>query len=858
MIRTITTKARALLQDSSLSAEFWAEAIQTATYLHARSPTKANEGKTPYECLYSTQPNLLHLRRFGCLVYKLIPKPQRGEKKFGSRSQECVMLGYVHETAKIWRLWNPETKKVIQASDVYFDENKIVSVKASDNSGTDVLKAVLPEEGESIWYDDEDTESDSGKKKTGCPESENGPRDPGHESLIPKGKEEITQSSGRPGPASGESTPGEHTSGEGRCQERQPGELDVQEEEVAGTSKCRQQRLSHNTTVSRSSVPGSEEGRSGTVGSYGNLKRNAEGPSCVDATALRRSKRISQAPSINVSAREYEEVTSGGVPDSEEIATISEDSLCYEDALQYRHWRDAMQEEFDSLRQHKTWEPQSAKIDHDKKVIGCKWVYKTKIDADGKKRYKARLVIKGYEQVYGIDYDETFAPVARLSTLRMLLALSVEMNWYIHQMDVVAAFLYPVIDEGVYMEPPSGIEWLDKDYRGEIYELRKALYGLKQAPRLWFEEIDTYLREMGYTRSQADTNLYTSRTSIIVLYVDDILIASVSTTEIVKTKHLLNQKYQMKDLGQVRQFLGLEIGFGDGWVSLNQSRFIETVLQRFAMADCKGVTTPMESRARLTIGKATLPSPLSPAEQRRYQGIVGSLMYLAVASRPDMAFTFSVLSKFNATANTENMAAAKRALRYIRYTTDLGIQYTRTESSAHTGLFGYSDADWAGDIQDRKSTTGYLFLVSNGAVSWQARKQSIVALSTTEAEYVACSEACREAVALRRIYHDLRNIGRDYTDNLPPSPFPPTIILVDNQGAISLVENPRFHRRTKHIELKYHYVREMYQSRLIDIDYVSTQVMTADLLTKPLPRELHWRHSKGMGMVGSMSELKRC
>ena len=172
---------------------------------------------------------------------------------------------------------------------------------------------------------------------------------------------------------------------------------------------------------------------------------------------------------------------------------------------------------------------------------------------------------------------------------------------------------------------------------------------------------------------------------------------------------------------------------------------------------------------------------------------------------------------------------------------DLGIQYTNAIPLVNSALNGYSDADWAGDLEDRKSTTGYLFLVSNGAISWQARKQSIVALSTTEAEYVACSEGCREAVALRRIYEDLKNVQvRTGKANHPSPPsMPATMILVDNQSAISLVQNPRFHRRTKHIELKYHYVREIYQSRLIDIDYVSTHLITADLLTKPLTRELH-------------------
>ena len=203
---------------------------------------------------------------------------------------------------------------------------------------------------------------------------------------------------------------------------------------------------------------------------------------------------------------------------------------------------------------------------------------------------------------------------------------------------------------------------------------------------------------------------------------------------------------------------------------------------------------------------------------------------------------------------------AIRAPRYIRYTMDLGIQYTNSIPLVNSALHGYEDADRAGDLEDMKFTTSYLFLVSNEAVSWQARKQSIVALSTPEAEYIACSEECQEAVALRRIYKDLKNVQvRTEKANYPSPPLmPATMILVDNQSAISLVQNPRFHRRTKHIELKYHYVREIYQSHLIDIDYVSTHLMTADLLTKPLTRELHWRHTKGMGMAGSMHELGTC
>jgi len=224
-------------------------------------------------------------------------------------------------------------------------------------------------------------------------------------------------------------------------------------------------------------------------------------------------------------------------------------------------------------------------------------------------------------------------------------------------------------------------------------------------------------------------------------------------------------------------------------------------------------------------------------------------MYLVVGTRPDLSYTVSVLSKFNTSGSMENYAAAKRTLRYLQYTSDLGIVYYKDNRN----LSGYSDSDWGGDTNDRKSTSGFVFLLSKGAISWQASKQKIVALSTTEAEYVACCEASKKAVALRRIYEDLTRISEK---ECPSSPLPPTMILVDNQGALKLIQNPRFHKRTKHIELKYHYIRQVYDQGLITIDYISTQHMSADILTKPLPSNLHWQHVKGLGMGGSALELR--
>jgi len=814
MIRRITIKARALLLDARLPAEFWAEAVQTAAYLHARSPSQSNKGKTPFEMIYNEKPEVHHLRRFGCLAYKLVPMPQRGEKKFGRRSQECIMLGYVHQTTKIWRLWNQSTKQVIQVSDVKFDEDKLVSLVA----GTDVLRTVLQENEtmNTVWFDDDDDEAlDSASFGDVV---ENG--SPGIE-LLDNG-------------VAGRGTPG--SLGSRMILEREVEVVDQGSVQEASTELEGLHSSNHQVSESTKAVPISQPKTSIAVEPRSTQDK-------VTTPVLRRSLR-----KRHVQAKIAAMVTPGA------SAGPVLDPSCYEEAVEFKCWQDAMREEFASLIKHGTWIPQEYHVTASQKIIGCKWVYRTKIDADGKKRYKARLVIKGYKQVNGIDYEETVAPVARLSTLRMLLALAVSRDWHVHQMDVVTAFLYPKIDGVVLMEPPPGIEWLDSCFGNRICLLQKALYRLKQAPRLWFQEIDGTLKQMGFIQSLADSNLYTSVKVILILYVDDILIASPDIGLVESTKKQLYNYYQMKDLGPVRQFLGLEIYQEKDKITVRQSNLILSVLERFGMAQCNGLGTPMETaRQHRHKAKTELPiSPpavLSPEQQKQYQAIVGSIMYLAVGTRPDLSYTVSVLSKFNASATMENYLAAKRTLRYLQYTSDLGIDYYKDYGT----LSGFSDSDWAGDIDDRKSTSGFEFLLSKGAISWQASKQKVVALSTTEAEYLACCEASKEAVSLRRIYEDLTRISQN--GSLPPL-LPPTMILVDNQGALGLIQNPRFHKRTKHIELKYHYIRQVSNQGLITIDYISTREMSADILTKPLPSDLHWQHVKGLGMHGSALELK--
>jgi hypothetical protein len=581
--------------------------------------------------------------------------------------------------------------------------------------------------------------------------------------------------------------------------------------------------------------------------------------------------------------------------------------ISYRDALNHHYslqWKAAMKEEFQALDRNRTWDlvDEATVLQSGKRVIGSKWVYRMKRNADGSNRYKARLVIKGYEQEYGIDYQETFAPVAKFVTIRILFALAAQFNWEIEQMDAITAFLNPILHEEVYMEQPEGFEVASASGGRLVCRLLKSLYGLKQAPRAWYTDINTFLLSLGLTRSKEDYNLYISVKAniILLLFVDDILLFSPSIDAIKSIKSQLTAKYQMTDLGPARQFLGIQIERNRQarTLRIHQKPYIESILKRFQMENCNGVSTPMDPNLELIATPINYTATLQ--QKLDYQQSNGSIMYAMLGTRPDLAFSISTLSKFCSNPTPDHALAINRALRYLNKTIDVGITYGGYQNPAieeaikHDqasrngliGLFGFTDSDWAGDKDSRKSTSGFLFTLYGGAISWKSTKQSVVATSSTEAEYIACSEAAKEALWIRRMLkeicgeptqnpmeysHEFDSQIKSETGSLYNSismltdanihlsgpqgnfsaetqPTEPQIIFADNQGAIKLSRNPQHHKRTKHIDVRYHFIRESTQSGLIRLVHIPTNEMVADILTKALPRLQHQKHMKGMGM----------
>ena len=419
-------------------------------------------------------------------------------------------------------------------------------------------------------------------------------------------------------------------------------------------------------------------------------------------------------------------------------------------------WRSAMSEEYQALMENQTWT--LTKLPDDQKSIGCRWVFKIKYNPDGTvERYKARLVAKGYSQTKGIDYTETFAPVAKFNSIRLILAISAKYQFYIHQMDVKTAFLNGELTEDIYMDQPDG--FVDPKYPKMVCKLKKTLYGLKQSPRAWNSKIDVYLETLQFQKSKADYSIYyrPDKTSpvLLALYVDDLIIATNNLKVMEETKSSLSTKFKMTDLGELTYYLGIQINMDRATrtVTLNQSKYILDILRRFKMEECKPVSTPMETNLNLTKNGSN-PAHLDSFESQKfpYQSMVGSLMYIMVGTRPDIAYSVGVVSQYLQNYGSDQITAVKRIFRYLKGSIDLCLKYTY--SGSEYDLLGYSDANWGRDIDDRRSTTGYTFLCCNGAISWNSKKQPTVALSPTEAEYMAACEATKEAMWLRKLLKD--------------------------------------------------------------------------------------------------------
>eukprot|EP00253_Pinus_taeda_P024064 PITA_24064 len=436
-----------------------------------------------------------------------------------------------------------------------------------------------------------------------------------------------------------------------------------------------------------------------------------------------------------------------------------------------------MNEELEQIEKNNTRE--LVPRPNDKNITGTKWIFKNKLNENEYViRNKARLVCKGYAQQEGIDFEETFAPVARLEAIRMFLALSSFQKLKVYEMDVKCAFLNGDLEEEVYIEQPDGFI-LGNDPK-LVCILRKALYGLKQAPRAWYYRLDKYLYQQGFSKGSADSNLYikvdNDKLLILVVYVDDIIFGSNEEAMRQNFALVMQKEFEMSLLGELTYFLGLQV---------QQNK------------------------------DATVHQPT-------YRSMIGSLLYLT-GTRPDIMHVVAIIGRFQANPKEAHLQAVKIIFKYLQGTENYGLWYRRdTELTLHA----YTSADWVGSVDDRKSTSGGAFFMCSRLIFWFSKKKSSIALSTTEVEYVAIASCCTQLLWMTQTLQDIQITCT-----------PPISILCDNTSAISISKNPFMHSKTKHIPIKYHFLREQVLEQKVKLEYVPSKEQVADIFTKPLPGE---------------------
>ena len=870
--------ATAMLVQAKLPPSFWQYATETAVYLRIRLLTKASlTESTP---LHAAYPNIKedqysHLQPFGCLCYVLVPEEK--QESFTTKTRICIFLGYVWNSTKLYKVMDVATRHVFTTVSIKFDDQQFPGIPAlpGDPSNPNISP-----------YDISSTSSNqptsSHQPTVGKRPSDLNSKSPSNPTKKPRSnrkrsignkRNEIQLHEVLDSNSTQATTNGIKKSGIPNQCSKVPADISLQSKEVPAsnspsTATVHTVKAACGHTVSIVNL---------VCGlTYFDLVEDELSASLIRDTPILKSP----WPTVLLTAQSHGGRSSGGGAGSIVAANIRVD--VNGDPLDfmrqnYTDWNPAVKAEIKSQVQNGTFD--ITFLPPEKTAIGCRWVFKRKEEivpveedqdqnqADGSRRrqernmetkirirHKARLVAKGYEQEHGVDFWATFSPTPRITTLRILIALTAYFGWDIHQLDVETAFLNADLDTEVYMKIPQGMEelihkWLqsqglnpngDLGGRKPVLRLRKSLYGLKQSPREWNKDIDSKLKELGFRQCDADPNLYIptfENGCFLLLYVDDILLVG-TPDSIVNVKNMIKPLYKMKDCGLATLFLGIRIErLPDGRIKLSQTHYIEKLLERFGMKYCNPTHLPMKRELRKSDNNN---DDLHPNEITEYQALVGGLNWVAIITRPDISYTLSRLAKFMSKPSKIHLEAAKQALRFLAGTKDIGLIFGTKPPEAR--LIGYTDSNFAADEDNRRSTSGFLFKLNGACVHWQSKQQSLIARSTHEAEYVAMAAASYEVSYLRKLFANLTAT--------PLTDLEPTLLYGDNMGAIATATNPDGDKtpRTRHIDIRYHITREALANGTLRLKYVRTTDMTADILTKVLPIQTYRHHMKNMGL----------
>ncbi|GJW63030.1 retrotransposon protein, putative, ty1-copia subclass [Tanacetum coccineum] len=558
-------------------------------------------------------------------------------------------------------------------------------------------------------------------------------------------------------------------------------------------------------------------------------------PPQEEVILIRRSERTHRAPNrlcLNVEAEEHS-LGDLNEPTSYKAAMLDPKS---------NKWLGVMNAEMQSMIDNMVWV--LVDLPPNCKTVGSKWIFKKKTDMDGiVHTYKARLVAKGYTQLYGVDYEETFSPVADIRAIRILISIAAYYDYEIWQMDVKTAFLNGYLDEDIYMVQPEG--FIDPNHPRKVCKLKRSIYGLKQASRSWNKRFDEEIKRFGFAQNLDEPCVYQkasgSNVTFLILYVDDIIIMGNHIPSLQSVKDYLGRCFSMKDLGEAAFILGIKIyrDRSKRLIGLSQNAYMDKILKRYKMDNSKRGYIPMQERLDLNKSQgAQTPKEVNRMKNVPYASAVGSIMYAVRCTRPDVAFAQNITSRFQQNPGELHWTAVKNILKYLRNTKDMFLVYGGNPST-ELRVECYCDAGFETDRDDTKSQTGYVFVLNGGAVDWKSSKQSTIAMSATESEYIAASEAAMEAVWIRKFISGL---------GIVPTINEPINMYCDNSAAVHYANEPGVQRGARHYLRKYHYVRESVALGEIKILKVHTDNNLADPFTKALSNRKLTQHARSMGL----------
>jgi hypothetical protein len=776
--RTLIELVRAMLIAKGLPTFLWDEAVSHATYIRNRSPTRALKGKTPYEAWTGKKPDVSHFREFGCDVWVL--DEDKNRSKLAPKSKKMVFVGFM-EGSKAVRYWDKMMRNIKVSRNVSFNENEEPKeLEVIEVPGLQVEGEIEDEASQQTTSDDPELPKDTPKTRI----------EPPHENPT--------------------------TSNEANTRNLRTRNTKIDYRRLNDPS-LRQPSVRTKPQAIPTTSP--------------DISRPTESSKAREKANLAVESLEKFVLEENFAFRAIED----GLPKNYEEAIAGDEG---------KQWKAAMDEEIGTLGKMGTWELKELPLD--RKAIGCKWVFAKKRDENGRViKFKARLVAQGFSQKPGTDYDNdgTFAPVMRFETLRTLLAYAAVNNLKLRQFDVKSAYLHGRLNEVIYMNQPPGYN----DNSGQSCLLIRSLYGLKQAGNVWNQELNRVLHKIKFDQLKSDYCCYIKRQdddfTVLLVWVDDFI--SLATKEDLNDtlEQDLQQNFEVKSLGRPNLLLGMKVTIGTNYISLSQSHYIDTLLDKYGLFDANPITVPMDPNVKLDINSKDdeneTEGEKDPKITHGYAQLIGSLMYLAIGTRPDIAYAVNRLAQFTSNPKPLHWTAVKRVFRYLKYTKNHALTFGGDDDDIrNTDLNFFCDADWANDTSDRKSISGYVTIMAGGAVAWSSKKQQTVALSTAEAEYVAATHIAKQVLWHRTLFQEL-----DF-------PLASTsTIFTDNQAAISISHHPEFHSRTKHIDIAHHFLRDLISQGTINTVYVNTRDNLADLFTKGLSRDIHENLTSRIGIL---------